>query len=160
CGRSGPVAGDHLLLSGLHDFFRNHAGCRYSQPGGLDSSRAARRLPDVVPAVRLRLSRREHSAASAIRLELCAHALLPRGAPRRISGRRSLARGVARPDRTGAARLVFLLARLDGHERHAGEGMTLPAMVSNLRLWSLLVKEFHQIRRNRRLVIMLIIPPT
>src|ERR1700693_1601780 len=30
----------------------------------------------------------------------------------------------------------------------------------NLRLWPLFVKEFHQIRRNRRLVIMLIIPPT
>src|SRR5713226_2739049 len=30
----------------------------------------------------------------------------------------------------------------------------------NLRLWSLSVKEFHQLRRNRRLVIMLIIPPT
>ncbi len=30
----------------------------------------------------------------------------------------------------------------------------------NLRLWSLFVKEFHQIRRNRRLVILLIIPPT
>ncbi len=30
----------------------------------------------------------------------------------------------------------------------------------NLRLWSLSVKEFHQIRRNRRLVILLIIPPT
>ena len=32
--------------------------------------------------------------------------------------------------------------------------------ISNLRIWSLFVKEFHQIRRNRRLVIMLIIPPT
>ena len=30
----------------------------------------------------------------------------------------------------------------------------------DLRLWSLFVKEFHQIRRNRRLVILLIIPPT
>lgn len=30
----------------------------------------------------------------------------------------------------------------------------------NLRLWALFVKEFHQIRRNRRLVILLIIPPT
>src|SRR2546427_374630 len=30
----------------------------------------------------------------------------------------------------------------------------------NLRLWSLFVKEFHQIRRNRRLVVLLIIPPT
>ena len=30
----------------------------------------------------------------------------------------------------------------------------------SLRLWSLFVKEFHQIRRNRRLVILLIIPPT
>jgi ABC-2 type transport system permease protein len=32
--------------------------------------------------------------------------------------------------------------------------------IFNLRLWSLFIKEFHQIRRNRRLVIMLIIPPT
>jgi len=32
--------------------------------------------------------------------------------------------------------------------------------IFNLRLWSLFVKEFHQIRRNRRLVILLIIPPT
>lgn len=30
----------------------------------------------------------------------------------------------------------------------------------SLRLWSLFIKEFHQIRRNRRLVILLIIPPT
>jgi ABC-2 type transport system permease protein len=30
----------------------------------------------------------------------------------------------------------------------------------NLRIWSLFIKEFHQIGRNRRLVIMLIIPPT
>src|SRR3954454_15469054 len=30
----------------------------------------------------------------------------------------------------------------------------------DLRIWSLFVKELHQIRRNRRLVIMLIIPPT
>jgi ABC-2 type transport system permease protein len=32
--------------------------------------------------------------------------------------------------------------------------------IFNLRIWSLFIKEFHQIRRNRRLVIMLIIPPT
>src|SRR3954470_1731193 len=32
--------------------------------------------------------------------------------------------------------------------------------IFNSRLWSLFVKEFHQIRRNRRLVVLLIIPPT
>src|SRR5262245_47751220 len=32
--------------------------------------------------------------------------------------------------------------------------------ILNLRLWSLFLKEFHQIRRNRRLVVLLIIPPT
>jgi len=32
--------------------------------------------------------------------------------------------------------------------------------IINLRIWSLFIKELHQIRRNRRLVIMLIIPPT
>src|ERR1043166_8425663 len=30
----------------------------------------------------------------------------------------------------------------------------------DLRIWSLFIKEFHQIRRNRRLVVLLIIPPT
>jgi drug efflux transport system permease protein len=43
-------------------------------------------------------------------------------------------------------------------ERHAGESVT--RKIFNLRLWSLFIKEFHQIRRNRRLVILLIIPPT
>jgi ABC-2 type transport system permease protein len=38
--------------------------------------------------------------------------------------------------------------------------MKLLNRILNLRLWSLSVKELHQIRRNRRLVIMLIIPPT
>lgn len=32
--------------------------------------------------------------------------------------------------------------------------------ILNSRLWALFVKEFHQIRRNRRLVVMLIVPPT
>ena len=32
--------------------------------------------------------------------------------------------------------------------------------IFNTRLWSLFIKEFHQIRRNRRLVILLVIPPT
>src|SRR2546430_2524046 len=32
--------------------------------------------------------------------------------------------------------------------------------ILNLRLWPRFIKEFHQIRRNRRLVILLIIPPT
>jgi ABC-2 type transport system permease protein len=32
--------------------------------------------------------------------------------------------------------------------------------IFRLRLWSLFIKEFHQIRRNRRLVVMLVIPPT
>ncbi len=34
------------------------------------------------------------------------------------------------------------------------------SQILNSRLWSLFIKEFHQIRRNRRLVILLIIPPT
>lgn len=33
-------------------------------------------------------------------------------------------------------------------------------IILKLRIWALFVKEFHQIRRNRRLVILLIIPPT
>jgi ABC-2 type transport system permease protein len=48
---------------------------------------------------------------------------------------------------------------MERHERHAGEGLMLEAILS-LRIWPLFVKEFHQIRRNRRLVVMLIVPPT
>ena len=33
-------------------------------------------------------------------------------------------------------------------------------LLLNLRIWALFVKEFHQIRRNRRLVVLLVIPPT
>jgi ABC-2 type transport system permease protein len=44
-------------------------------------------------------------------------------------------------------------------ENGFGNMRTLSRMF-DLRLWSLFVKEFHQIRRNRRLVILLIIPPT
>src|SRR5512138_931660 len=32
--------------------------------------------------------------------------------------------------------------------------------IKNLRLWALFIKEFHQIRRNTRLLVLLIIPPT
>src|SRR5262249_7830067 len=50
-------------------------------------------------------------------------------------------------------------------EGHAGQGVALKVgivlkRIFNLRLWSLFIKEFNQIRRNRRLVIMLVIPPT
>ena len=38
--------------------------------------------------------------------------------------------------------------------------MTVFKHILNSRVWSLFIKEFHQIRRNRRLVILLIIPPT
>src|SRR6266446_4934519 len=58
----------------------------------------------------------------------------------------------------GFAFRFLLLASVECDERHAGEGVI--RKVFNLRIWSLFTKEFHQIRRNRRLVIMLIIPPT
>ncbi len=38
--------------------------------------------------------------------------------------------------------------------------MKAASHIFNSRVWSLFIKEFHQIRRNRRLVILLIIPPT
>jgi drug efflux transport system permease protein len=47
---------------------------------------------------------------------------------------------------------------MERNERHAGKGVIRG--IFNLRLWSLFIKEFHQIRRNRRLVVLLIIPPT
>jgi ABC-2 type transport system permease protein len=51
---------------------------------------------------------------------------------------------------------------MEGHEADAGDGLGEAVLkkIVNLRIWSLFMKELHQIRRNRRLVIMLIIPPT
>src|SRR6266567_193372 len=66
---------------------------------------------------------------------------------------------VACTSRSGLAVGILLLPRVVGHEGHAGESIMLKR-IFNLRIWSLFIKEFHQIRRNRRLVIMLIIPPT
>src|SRR6478672_6236976 len=63
--------------------------------------------------------------------------------------------------RANCARFAFrivLLESVERDERHAGKGVT--SKIFNLRLWSLFIKEFRQIRRNRRLVILLIIPPT
>jgi drug efflux transport system permease protein len=47
---------------------------------------------------------------------------------------------------------------MERDERHAGESVI--RRLFDLRIWSLFIKEFNQIRRNRRLVILLIIPPT
>jgi ABC-2 type transport system permease protein len=51
---------------------------------------------------------------------------------------------------------------VEGHEADAGDGLGEAVLkkIINLRIWALFMKELHQIRRNRRLVIMLIIPPT
>src|SRR5215471_7437755 len=51
---------------------------------------------------------------------------------------------------------------MEGHEADAGDGLGEAVLkkIANLRIWSLFIKELLQIRRNRRLVIMLIIPPT
>src|SRR5215468_7358131 len=43
---------------------------------------------------------------------------------------------------------------------NVSNSVTILKNILNSRLWSLFKKEFHQIRRNRRLVILLIIPPT
>src|SRR5262245_30875958 len=76
------------------------------------------------------------------------------------------------PYRAKFALRFVLLASVECDERHAGEGMSganasplgrshqVMRRVFSSRLWSLFIKEFHQIRRNRRLVILLIIPPT
>src|SRR5215813_2615615 len=77
-----------------------------------------------------------------------------------------MVRRVVCPNCAGLAVHLFLLASVECDERHAGEGIACALRRSvlsrafDLRLWSLFVKEFHQIRRNRRLVILLIIPPT
>src|SRR5215468_6308025 len=73
-----------------------------------------------------------------------------------------MAGDVASADCAGINVGNLLLARVERDEGHAGEGVGRVAVnrLLNLRIWSLFIKEFQQIRRNRRLVIMLVIPPT
>src|SRR5262249_7077814 len=141
-------------------------GRRYSESGRGDPSRATRKPADVLAICWLHLSCSEHSAAPSRVIELRADAVLPRGTAGRVSSWRWLAASVARANCTQSFGQRLFLARLVVIERDADQGVGSEARNMNpkdwvvaSRLWPLFLKEMHQLRRNRRLVVMLIIPP-
>src|SRR5213594_5242713 len=161
--RRRPHAGDRRqrAVRVLRDELRLARRRGHSQPARRRAGRRARRLPALVPALGAHLPDREHSRRAAVDLELRPGALLRRHRARRLLARGRLARRVVggAGDRRHRARV--LRARLAHDAPHAGEGVRQAlGRLFGGRFWALALKELRQIRRDRRLAISLIVPPT
>src|SRR5262249_29241136 len=136
-------------------------GRGHSQPGGRRAGGLIRRLSPRLPAVGADLSDREHSRGAALDLQPRAGALLRARRARRVSAGRRLARCLVCGARDRRDRARVLHARVARHAPHAGEAMRLALRrLFGGRFWALALKELRQIRRDRRLAISLIVPPT
>src|SRR5712691_11884576 len=145
----------------LHGGLRVARGRGHPEPGGCRPGRRARRLPPLVPPLRADLPDREHSRRPAVGLESRPGALLRGDRARRVSSGRRLARRVVGGAGGWRDRPRVLHARLAIDAPHAGEGVRrVWSALFGGRFWALALKELRQIRRDRRLTISLIVPPT
>ena len=121
----------------------------------------ARRLPPVLPPLRPHLPDREHSRRAALDLEPGAGPLLRRRRARRLPAGRRLARRLVGGAGDRRHRPRVLRPGLADDAAHAGEGVRRAWRgLFGGRFWALALKELRQIRRDRRLTISLIVPPT
>src|SRR5438445_331068 len=145
----------------LHGGLRVARGRGHPEPGGCRPGRRAGRLPPLVPPLRADLPDREHSRRPAVGLESRPGALLRGDRARRVSSGRRLASRVVGGAGGRRDRPRVLRARLAIDAPHAGEGVRhLWSALFGGRFWALALKELRQIRRDRRLTISLIVPPT
>src|SRR5213594_3469802 len=145
----------------LHGGLRVARGPGHPEPGGCRPGRGAGRLPPLVPPLRADLPDREHSRRLAVGLESRPGALLRGDRARRLSAGRRLARRVVGGAGGRRDRPRVLRARLANDAPHAGEGVRrVWSALFGGRFWALALKELRQIRRDRRLTISLIVPPT
>src|SRR5437773_180231 len=145
----------------LHGGLRVARGRGHPEPGGCRPGRGAGRLPPLVPPLRADLPDREHSRRPAVGLESRPGALLHRDRARRLSAGRRLARRVVGGAGGRRDRPRVLRARLANDAPDAGEGVRrVWSALFGGRFWALALKELRQIRRDRRLTISLIVPPT
>src|SRR5881409_3215423 len=136
-------------------------GRGHPEPGGCRPGRRARRLPPLVPPLRADLPDREHSRRPAVGLESRPGALLRGDRAGRLFAGRRLARRVVGGAGGRRDRPRVLHARLAIDAPHAGEGVRrVWSALFGGRFWALALKELRQIRRDRRLTISLIVPPT
>ena len=102
-------------------------------------------------------------AGDSLDFQFCLGPLLHRDRARRPAGRRRLAIGVAQSARDRRHRRDFLHDGVAQHAAHAVEGLSHEATIRNIlgyRMRALILKEFRQILRDRRLAMSLILPPT
>src|SRR5213593_656005 len=145
----------------LHGGLRVARGRGHPEPGGCRPGRRAGRVPPLVPPLRADLPDREHSRWPAMGLESRPGALLRGDRARRVSAGRRLARRVVGGAGGRRDRPRVLHARLAIDAPHAGEGVRrVWSALFGGRFWALALKELRQIRRDRRLTISLIVPPT
>src|SRR3989449_19487 len=145
----------------LHGGLRVARGRGHPEPGGCRPGRRAGRLPPLVPPLRADLPDREHSRRPAVGVESRPGALLRGDRARRVSAGRRLARRVVGGAGGRRDRPRVLHARLAIDAPHAGEGVRrVWSALFGGRFWALALKELRQIRRDRRLTISLIVPPT
>src|SRR2546425_1061025 len=145
----------------LHGGLRVARGRGHPEPGGCRPGRGAGRLPPLVPPLRADLPDREHSRRPAMGLESRPGALLRGDRARRVSAGRRLARRVVGGAGGRRDRPRVLHACLAIHAPPRGEGVRrVWSALFGGRFWALALKELRQIRRDRRLTISLIVPPT
>src|SRR5262249_34954605 len=108
-----------------------------------------------------RVPHREHSARAALGLEHRPRPLLHPHRARRVSAGRGLAGGVVGGGGHRRHRRRLLRAGLAGHAPDAGGGVTgWGRRLRRGRFWAVALKELRQIRRDRRLMVSLVVPPT
>jgi ABC-2 type transport system permease protein len=159
--RSHAAAGLDRLVRVLCGQLRHLRGSRDSQPGRRDPSGVTGGILVGVPALRIDFSGGEHSSGIALGLQHRVGEVLHHHRARRAAGGRRMAGCLVFRVHDRRARHGVLLAGVAEYAAHAGGRMNgAPKVRAGQRLGALIRKEFRQIRRDKRLAVSLILPPT
>src|SRR5262249_27517112 len=118
-------------------------------------------LRSFVSDLGIHISAFEHSRRDSLDLQHSSRSVLHRDLARRVRARRRLVCGVDGASCARAAWNNLSFRRMVEDAANAGEYMKrLINGIRNLRLWALFLKELRHFKRDRQLMVALIIPPT
>src|SRR5512143_1916737 len=164
CRRPDAVYCRDNTLRFLCGFFWNDGGRSNSKSGRGLAGRRTRWVPARFSSFGSHISRRQHPGKSEMAVALRLGEILHRDCARRAIARRWLAGYVAKGAGHRCHRCDLLRGRVGKHATHAAEGIiTMRSWIKQIfsrRVRALTRKEFSQIRRDRRLAIFLVLPPT